>query len=164
MKRALLSLIAASALALSMAGIAAAEEGVVYKFACADITGGGGQLVDEDDPATAPYDFGFNLTTSTKCGGMVYTMYVFDTEEACVAAREANDTSTALATLTEKGADATTEGTGQVVFEAADLSLDTSTWVFATTGKGSATFDVAPDIGEGCAEVGIDPPSPGKFR
>ena len=164
MKRALLSLIAASALALSMAGIVAAEEDVVYKFACADITGGGGQLVDEDNPATAPYDFGFNLTTSTKCGGMVYTMYVFDTEEACTAARIANDTSAALATLVEKGASTAPDGTGQVVFEADDLSFDTSTWVFATTSKGNAAFDVAPDAGEGCVEVGIDPPSPGKFR
>ena len=164
MKRLLLSLLAASVIALSMGGTVSAEEGVIYKFACADITGGGGQLVDENEPATAPYDFGFNLTTSTKCGGMVYTMYVFDTEAACIAARDTNDTSTALATLTEKGAAATTEGTGQVVFEAADLSADSSSWVFATTSKGMTTFDVAPDAGEGCVEVGVDPPSSGKFR
>ena len=164
MKKPLLSLLAASAIALSMVGTVAAEEGVIYKFACADITGGGGQLVDEEEPATAPYDFGFNLTTSTKCGGMVYTLYVFDTETSCIAARDANDTSAALATLTERGADSTTEGTGQVVFEAADLSADTSTWVFATTSKGMTIFDVAPDVGEGCVEVGVDPPSAGKFR
>ena len=77
MKRLLLSLLAASALALSMAGLASAEDGVIYKFECADITGGGGQLVDEDDPATAPYDFGFNLEAATKCGGMVYTLHVY---------------------------------------------------------------------------------------
>ena len=161
MKR-LLSLLAAAALALSMVGTVSAEDDVDYKFPCADITGGGGQLIF--DEATGRYDFGFNLTTSTRCGGMVYTMYVFDTEAMCTEARTADDTSSALATLVQRGADATSEGTGQVVFDADSLSSDTSTWVFATTSKGNASFDVAPDAGEGCVEVGVDPPSSGKFR
>jgi hypothetical protein len=163
MKR-LLSLLAASALALSMVGIVSAEDGVIYKFECADITGGSGGLTDEEDPKTAPYDFGFNLTTSTKCGGMIYTLYVFDTEAACIAARADNDTSAAIATLVERGADATTEATGQVVFEAADLTSNTSTWVFGTTSKGRVSFDEAPDAGDGCAEVNTDSQSSGKFR
>jgi hypothetical protein len=168
MKRRLLSALGASALALSMAGTVAAED-AVYKFPCADITGGGGQLVDEDDPVTPPYDFGFNLTTPERCGGMVYTLYVFDTEEACATAYTSGDTSSALATLVERGAGATSDGTGQVVFEAADLSADTSTWVFGTTSKGKTRFDIAPDaiapeLGEGCLEVGIDPPSGGKWH
>ena len=162
MKRALLSLIAASALALSMAGIVAAEEGVVYKFACADITGGSGEL--EPDAGSGLYDFMFNLTTPEKCGGVVYTLYVFDTEAVCIAAREADDTSASLATLTERGSDATLEATGQVVFEADSVSADASTWIFAVTSKGRVTFDVAPDDGEGCVEVLDDPASSGKFR
>jgi hypothetical protein len=162
MKRLLLSVLAAAALTLSVVGTVSAEDGVIYKFPCADITGGGGQLIF--DEATGKYDFGFNLTTSTRCGGMVYTMYVFDTEFACTEARTADDTSAALVALVERGADATTEGTGQVVFEADSFSADTSTWVFATTSKGNTVFDVAPDVGEGCVEVGVDPPSSGKFR
>lgn len=162
MKRPLLSLLAASALAISMAGIVSAEEGVDYKFPCADITGGGGMLIL--DEATGRYDFTFNLTTPNRCGGMVYTLYVFDTETICVAARTAGNNSAALATLVERGARADSEGLGQVVFGADSLSADTSTWVFATTSKGKATHDVAPDEGEGCVEVGVDPPSPGKFR
>ena len=94
---------------------------------------------------------------------MVYTMYVFDTEADCLAAL-AGGTATPLATLVARGADPTSEGTGQVVFEADSLSADTSTWVYATTSKGKTIFDVAPDEGEGCVEVGVDPPSPGKFR
>ena len=159
MKRALLSLIAASALALSMAGIAAAED---YKFPCADITGGGGTL--SPDETSGRYDFEFNLTTPTRCGGMVYTLYVFDTEAQCVAANTPGATFNPLATLVEKGADATSEGLGQVVFGADSLSADTSTWVFGKTAKGSATFDVAPDEGTGCVEVGVDPPSGSGFR
>lgn len=161
MKRPLFSLLAASALAISMAGIVSAEEGVDYKFPCADITGGGGQLIL--DEATGRYDFTFNLTTPNRCGGMVYTLYVYDTETACLAARTGG-TSAPLATLVERGAGATSEGTGQVVYNADSLSADTSTWVFATTSKGKATYDVAPDEGEGCVEVGVDPPSSGKFR
>jgi hypothetical protein len=163
MKRRVLSFLGATALALSMAGTVVAED-VIYKTPCADITGGGGQLTDEDVPATAPYDFGFNLTTIERCGGMVYTMHVFDTEEACNTAHGTGNTSGALATLVHRGADATPEGTGQVVFLAADLSADTSTWVFATTTRGKAAFDIAPDAGEGCVEVGVDPPAAGKFR
>ena len=162
MKRLLLSLLAASALALSMAAVVSAEEGVTYKFPCADVTGGGGTLIL--DEASGRYDFGFNLTTPERCGGVVYTLYVFDTEEICVAARTAGNNSAALATLVERGASADSEGLGQVVFEADSLSADTSTWVFATTSKGKVTFDVAPDAGDGCVEVGVDPPSSGKFR
>lgn len=161
MKRSLLSLLAALALAVSVAGSVSAED-TTYKVACADITGGGGQLIL--DEASGRYDFGFNLTTPARCGGMVYTLYVFDTEADCLAARAPGATSTPLATLVERGADATSEGTGQVVFEAASLSADADVWVYGTSSKGKVTYDVAPDEGEGCVEVGVDPPSGGKFR
>ena len=146
MKRLLLSLLAASALALSMAGIV--------------VRGGRRHLqvrVRRYHRRRRPahrrmtprrtYDFGFNLTTPNRCGGMVYTLYVFDTEAACVAARTAGNTSAALATLVERGADATParESRPGRLRGRLDLSADTSTWVFATTSKGKATFDVAPD-------------------
>jgi hypothetical protein len=161
MKRLLLSLLAASALALSMGSVASAEDGVIYKFECADITGGGGQLVDEDEPATAPFDFGFNLEAATKCGGMVYTLHVYADEAGCLAKDPANE----LATLIERGASLAPNGiNGQVVFLAPDLTTDTEVWVYATTSKGKADGDIAPDPIDGCLDVSIFPPSSGKFR
>jgi hypothetical protein len=159
MKRLLLSLLAASALALSMAGVVTAED-TTYKFDCADIIGGGGQLVDQD-PATGLYDFGFSLDAATRCGGMIYTLHVFADEADCLT----GDPADALVTLVERGAVLAPNGiNGQVVFLAPDLTTDTEVWVYGTTAKGKVAFDVAPDPVDGCMDVNIFSPSSGKFR
>jgi hypothetical protein len=162
MKRRFIPYLAAAALLLGSAGSVAAED-AVYKFACADITGGSGVLTPN---TSGTYDFSFNLTTPTKCGGMIYTMHVFDDQAACEAAHPSGDTSGALATLTVRGAEATADGTaGQAVFGAANLSsTDGIVWIFATTSKGKTSFDVAPDEVDGCQDISEFPPAAGKFR
>jgi hypothetical protein len=155
MKRRLFAAAVGAAMAVTMAGVVSADHGGdVEKPLCADITGGGGQLL-EAAPDTGPYDLTFGLSTFDRCGGVLFTLYVFDTEAACE-----TPGSTPIATLEARGTDAT----NQVAFFATDVSPDDSVWVYATSSRGKTVFDTAPDTVDGCVEVTDDPPLPGKMN
>ena len=164
MLKRLIPLVVATTLLLSMAGAAIAVEGP-YKFACADITNGGGQLTNSD--ATPELDFNFGMETADTCGGNVtYTLFVYNDLADCRTA------AAPLATLTAKGAEPTPEvgdTAGQVAFLAPNLTTDDQLWVWATSGTRRTTYDSAPDPddpegGALCVEVQDDSGSSGKFR
>jgi hypothetical protein len=164
MLKRLIQLVAAAALTLSVAGLAVAVEGP-YKFACADITGGGGQLTQSD--ATPELDFNFGIETAGTCGGNVtFTLYVYNDFESC------RTDAAPLVTLTAKGASPTQEvgdTAGQVAFFAPNLTTDDQLWVWGTSGTRRTTYDSAPDLddpegGALCVEVQDDSASSGKFR
>jgi hypothetical protein len=155
MKRRLFAIGAGAAMAVALVGAVSADHGGdVEKPLCADIMSGSGQLLS-DAPGTDPYDLTFALQTADRCGGVVYTLYVFATEADCESA-----TGTPLATLTQRG----TDPNSNVVFDAADVSTTDSVWVRATSSRGKTTFDQAPDPVDGCLEVTDDPPAGGKMN
>lgn len=156
MHRRLIRFVAAAALTLTVAGTVVAQE--VVKNPCQDFQSGGGQLFF--DPATNRYDFNFSAQTGGRCGGTVYTIYVFDTEADCLAFRGGSTTVAPLAVLTERG----TSRTGQVAFIEPGLSSDNLVYVFGTSSQGRTIYDDAPDLVDGCQEVNDLSQSGGKWH
>jgi hypothetical protein len=156
MHRRLIRFVAATALTFTVAGTVVAQE--VVKNPCQDMTGGGGSVVL--DLATGRYDFGFNIQTAGRCGGTLYTLYVFATEADCLAYRADSTTATPLAVLKERGTDVN----ASVPFLEPGLSAVVPLYVFGTSSQGRTTYDEAPNVEDGCEAVTIDPPSSGKWH
>src|SRR5687768_16234455 len=74
MKKRLIPLLAAAMLSMSFA-VPTVVLGDVFKFDCADIDGGNGSTSGPESDGTLNVSVG--LQTAGRCGGMVYTLYVF---------------------------------------------------------------------------------------
>lgn len=132
MKTRLIPLIAAAALTLSFAGPTAALPGDdAAGPPCANITGGAAVF-----SGTGPYTVTFTLETEARCGGVSYTIYVWDS----FAAQSAGDP--ALLVLTERGT--TAVSTVAYTFQNADNLV----CVYAESSIGGKVLDRAFDNGE----------------
>ena len=138
-----LAISAAVVLTIAVPGVVSGEE---FRRPCADITDGGGGTLPTS--STTSWDFEFSLQTAEPCGGMIYTLYIFDTEERCAAGRP-------LAVLEVRGSSPTTESFGQVAFFFSDVDDDDTVWVYATSSQGRTVFDRANDTG--CTDYDDNP-------
>ena len=165
MLKRLIPLAAAAAMTLTLSVTAVAAPSPA-KFACGDITNGGGQLINESNPATAAFDFNFGIET----GCQLWRLHDLHACTSTTTSLGAERRSTEFATLTAKGASRTAEGLGQVAFFAPDFTTDDSVWLWGSAGEPrDATFDTAPDPddpdgGALCVEVSAYAPAGGKFR
>ena len=152
MKKRLIPLVTAAALALSVAGSAAGVDNETYKKPCADILMGSGGTIADPTGSTTNFDLNFSLRTPSRCGGVLYTLYVYDDEADCSAGSPE-------VTLTQRGTtDVNAEGQGIVAFFGDNVDDDGTVWVVATSAQGNATYDRAPDVG--CLD--FDTSFPGK--
>ena len=149
MNRRFIPLVAAAALTLSLAGAVSAVENETWRPPCADITSGGGGT--SLNTTTGGYDVSVSLQTAGRCGGVTYTLYVYDTLADCLAGTNS------LAALSTRG----TNALGQAVIAGDSGDTDEFVYVYATSSLGGKTLDRAPDTG--CIELSTFPPA-GQFN
>ena len=141
MKRRVLAIAAAAALALVAALPAGATHGGDAEPSCADITGGSAAY----DPATGMVT-GSVTTASASCRGVLYTMWVQYTTDGRTMLRRAVIAGDDDALFGE-------EGDLVGVFTLHGVQSDTGTvCVSFTSSRGLDVYDAAPD--NGCVEVG----------
>jgi hypothetical protein len=142
MNKRLVLLLVALALSMSFAAptMVLGEE---FKFACADIDGGGGGTTDPESDGT--WNVSVGLQTSGRCGGMLYTLHVF--AEACGVG--------VPSTFTSRG----TDGTGGVAIFGTNVDDDSVVYVYVTSSQGKTVYDTAPDTD--CVELSTFPPAGG---
>ena len=149
MRKRIIPLIAAAALTVSLTGAVSAVENEDWRPPCADITSGGG--VTSLNTTTGSYDVSVNLQTAGRCGGVTYTLYVYDTLADCESGANL------LTTLSTRG----TNALGQAVIAGDSGDTDEFVYVYATSSLGGKTLDRAPDTG--CIELSTFPPA-GQFN
>ena len=141
MKKRLIALTAAATMAISIAGAVAGVEGEIYKKQCADIENSGGKTLAD---GASNFDLTFSLQTPSRCGGVLYTIYVYDDFADCPTGLDLGGDPSA--TLSQRGTtDVTTEGVGIVAFFADNVDDDGQVWVVATSSQGNSFYDRAPD-------------------
>lgn len=149
----IIPLLAVAMLVMGLA-VPSVAGGETFKKQCADIESGGGQTFFNG----TSYDLSFALQTPSKCGGVVYSLYVYDNQADC-STLAIGEIGTPEATLSVKGASIAPDGIhGQVVYSAPNVDDDGVVWVFATSVQGSHIVDRAPDTG--CTDY--DTNAPGK--
>lgn len=151
MNRRLIPLIAAAALTLSLAGAVSAVENETWRPTCADIVEGSGQTFF--DTTTNTYHVTIGLTTAGRCGGVTYTLYVYDELADCLA-----ETSL-LTALSTRG----TNANGQLAIAGDTGETDEgNVFVYVTSSLGNMTLDRAPDTG--CNDLSTASGAGGKFN
>ena len=150
MKSRFIPLVAMAVVTLALAAPAAAlDEETFSPRQCANILSGGGQTFE--DAASGSYDMTFALQADGRCGGMVFTLYIYDEDCTTVPAEP-------IAILTQRG----TSASGSVAFAANDIDPDGYVYVYATSSFGGTVYDRAPD--SGCIDVTPFSPGGGKFN
>jgi hypothetical protein len=155
MKRKVIPLLVLAMLALGLA-VPSVASGETFKKQCADIESGGGQTFLN---GSGTYDLSFALQTPSKCGGIVFTLYVYANETDC-SGLAIGEVGAPEATLSVKGASLSADQVhGQVVYSAPGVDADGVVWVFATSTQGNHIIDRAPDAG--CTDYDTNAPGKG---